>query len=835
MMATYARGVWPAVRLLPILSAALLAMLLAATGLLLMRDRQAALDAVLTQQGNMVLGLERDIERNIEVYDLSLRAAASGYHLLDGSQNAELAAAILFDGASTARYFLPILIVNEAGTVLHDGAGYTPRFSSVAGRQYLSLHRGEAGLGLLVKLELSSLATNKAFLSLTRRLNDADGHFAGVVAGGVSIDYFQDVFSRFKLLEGSAIALVSYDGRLVAGVPFRNDKVGQDVSGGGLVEAAKSIVNGNLETRSVLDGVTRVATVRQLGSYPFFLVIGTPTGSVYAGWWVRAQIIVASVAAFIGTACLLLLALSRELRARRLAEEAALSSREAALAMEAKLECYIDNLADGILVAGRRPDGTFAYERMNGAAAQILGVRAEDVIGRHPREVWPAPIADFVEAKWQQSLTGQGPLQYQNVYETAGVRRVLRFNLAPVRAPSGEVVLLLNSIRDATAYADLEAQLRQSQRMEAVGQLTAGVAHDFNNMLQVQFGALELLLDEIADRPAAVEYAAVTLNASKHGSKLTHSLLAFSRQQYLSPQAVPVAKLFDLLAGMLSSTLGPRITLRFRAGDGIALPFADMAQLEAAMLNLALNARDAMPDGGTLTIEACDGEDAPDRPAGLDAGSHVLLAVSDEGPGMSEDVKARVCEPFFTTKGVGEGSGLGLSMVHGFVQQSGGSLRILSAPGDGTRVELWLPKAAAPELVIPEPPPPTRTWEGVRVLLVDDAAEVLAITAELLEGAGFDVVQATHGEEALLLLETEPPFDILVTDYVMPGIDGGELVKRCCAMVPGLPAIVITGFADADLLGKLPARAHVLRKPITGKALAQRIGETALGLERSAA
>ncbi len=254
------------------------------------------------------------------------------------------------------------------------------------------------------------------------------------------------------------------------------------------------------------------------------------------------------------------------------------------------------------------------------------------------------------------------------------------------------MTLILASVRDVTATVALEAQLRQAQRMEAVGQLTAGVAHDFNNMLQAQLGALELLVDEVEDRPHARYLANLARNACEHGARLTHSLLSFSRQQHLAPEAVPVAALFNRLEPMLARVLGPLVELRMAVESGMGPPFADAAQLEAALVNLALNARDAMPEGGVLRIEARNRRRSDADSRGV-ADPAVLLVVSDNGHGMKPEVVARACEPFFTTKGVGKGSGLGLSMVQGFAEQSGGTMRITSRPGRGTQVELALPCA----------------------------------------------------------------------------------------------------------------------------------------------
>lgn len=797
----------------------LLASVVGGTAYLLARDRQAALEAVTTAQGNMALGLERDILRNLAIYDLSLRAAASGLQLLEGTNDPAVQNAILFDGSTNARYFRPMVIADRSGIVLRDAAAATPRLATVDDRPYFAAHRDRDNLGLLVQL-LKSRIDDTMFLSLSRRVRAADGSFAGTVSGGIDIAYFQDLFSHFTLPPGGVISMIGFDGRMVAGFPIRAEKTGMDMSGSGLVEQAMAGPTSTYETTpSMIDGVIRVATVRKLGALPFFLVVAMPSTGVYADWRTRAGLGGAALLAFGASLSALLFVLCRELRRRKLAEAKARAG-------EVRLTAYVDHLADGILAVRLGTDRRWTYERVNAAAADILCIRAEDALGRSAREVWPGPVGEFAEGQWRECLAAGETIRYERSHDTIEGRRVLRFVMAPVRDGTDEINLLLLSLRDVTDTVDLENRLRQAQRMEAVGQLTAGVAHDFNNMLQAQLGAIELLVDEVADRPHALEMANLALNAGEHGARLTHSLLSFSRQQHLMPRAVAISPLLDGLQRMLSHTLGPQIELAVTVDDEATPPFADPAQLEAALLNLALNARDAMPDGGQLRIEAragraADGGGARDERA---AGS-VLLAVTDTGLGMEPEVASRSCEPFFTTKGVGKGSGLGLSMVQGFVQQSGGNLCISSEPGRGTRVELWLPSAAVDMQPAGATSRRQKRRNTGRVLVVDDMLDVLAITAELLEEYGFEVVQAVHGEEALAILASERPFDIIVTDYMMPGLNGGELVRRACLACPGLRALVVTGYTDLATLGDLPPHVRVVRKPLRGDALAQHVSD----------
>jgi signal transduction histidine kinase/ActR/RegA family two-component response regulator len=331
-----------------------------------------------------------------------------------------------------------------------------------------------------------------------------------------------------------------------------------------------------------------------------------------------------------------------------------------------------------------------------------------------------------------------------------------------------------------------EVEFREGQRLEAIGRLAAGVAHDFNNVLQSVSGSLELLLEEVhADTPAH-EFIDIALTSVRRGSYLTHHLLSYARKQMLEPRPVSLAVFLSELHRMLSHTLGQHIAIVFDVPARLTPIAADPGQLQTALLNLAINGAHAMPTGGTLTVQARDCVE--------DHSSCVVITVEDTGSGMDQATQAQAFEPFFTTKGPG-GSGLGLSMVQGFVEQSGGSIHIDSALGRGTRVELRLPVAVATgrDDATRAPSPELSGWG--RILLVDDAADVLLTTAAALERAGFDVTTAASGPLALGLL-AEQRFDALVTDYAMPVLDGLDLVAQARVIQPGLVALVVTGFGD---------------------------------------
>jgi signal transduction histidine kinase len=352
------------------------------------------------------------------------------------------------------------------------------------------------------------------------------------------------------------------------------------------------------------------------------------------------------------------------------------------------------------------------------------------------------------------------------------------------------------------------AQVHEMQKLESIGQLTGGVAHDFNNLLMAVLGNLELAQKHLPEDPRLTRLIDAAIQGAERGATLTKRMLAFARRQELRPEAVDVAKLVDGMIEMLSRSLGPTVRLETDFHVDLARTRVDPNQLELALLNLAVNARDAMPLGGTLTIAAhAERVGAGDLP-GLAPGHYVCIAVQDTGCGMEEATLKRAAEPFFTTKDRGRGTGLGLSMVDGLVAQSGGTMRITSRPGTGTNVELWLPAIAAhntgkwSEPAAVSPADGTRSF---RVLVVDDDAAVAAGTAAMLEDLGHFAIEAESGARALDLLKTEPDIDIVITDYAMPEMNGSQLAAHIQRMRPGLPIVIATGYAHVAGDGlKLP-------------------------------
>jgi len=381
--------------------------------------------------------------------------------------------------------------------------------------------------------------------------------------------------------------------------------------------------------------------------------------------------------------------------------------------------------------------------------------------------------------------------------------------------------------RDVTSQRDLEQQLRQSQKMDAIGRLAGGIAHDFNNLLAAIVGYSDLLSQELGANSSHVQLIDQIHKAADRAADLIRQLMAFGRQQISQPIPINLSRLTADLLPMLRRVIGEHIEIVEETASEISPVLGDRSQLEQVIVNLAVNARDAMPAGGRLTIRASNVW-LDQTAAGTDLlpGRHALLEVTDTGVGMDAATQARIFEPFFTTKEVGRGTGLGLSTVYGIVKHMGGSVRVESLPQTGTSFRLYFPETRVRE-PISAPSEPLETPRGSETLLVvDDDAAVRSFLTRLLERNGYRVLAAEHPVAALTLVETFPdPIDLVITDVVMPGGNGPELVRALAAKRPGLPALYISGYADAVLTrhGTSPKASHFLQKPFSAPELLMRI------------
>ena len=389
--------------------------------------------------------------------------------------------------------------------------------------------------------------------------------------------------------------------------------------------------------------------------------------------------------------------------------------------------------------------------------------------------------------------------QYRETFELKGAMTYWDTVLVPVKDKDDRIVRLIGSSRDLTRELAAEEQLRQSQKLEAMGQLTGGVAHDFNNLLTPIVGSLDMLVRRGVGSEREQRLINGALQSAERAKVLVQRLLAFARRQPLQPTAVDLGKLVENMADLISSTTGPQIRVALEVSPDMPPASADPNQIEMALLNLAVNARDAMPNGGTLRITASAEAVQPGHATQLTPGRYARLSVADTGVGMDEKTLARAIEPFFSTKGVGKGTGLGLSMVHGLASQLGGSLTIQSREGLGTNVELWLPVSKAPVNEIGESPDQVASSTGQgAALLVDDEDLVRMSTASMLSDLGYTVVEAENAEQALRLVRDGLRPVLLVTDHLMTGMNGTELARVLQTECQGLDVLVVSGYAESE-------------------------------------
>ena len=388
----------------------------------------------------------------------------------------------------------------------------------------------------------------------------------------------------------------------------------------------------------------------------------------------------------------------------------------------------------------------------------------------------------------------------------------------------GRAVEFAGTITDISEQRSLESQLVQAQKMDAIGKLTGGIAHDFNNLLAAVIGGLSLIEKKVDLEEEQHRILGMTKRAAEQGSELVRRLLAFARRQKLEPKPVDLDSLRQAVSDLLTHTLGGLVSLEWKIENGVWDAFVDQAQLELALVNLIIKARDAMPNGGTIVVAADNAPKAGGPDFGAEPGDYVRIAVRDAGTGIPPEVLEKVMDPFFTTKAVGKGSGLGLSMVYGFAKQSNGAFRIESELGEGTTAELWLPRAPADPERKPAPrraqAKRPRSTRKLQILLVDDHVQVRCTTAALLKDLGHEVVEASDGAEALKVLKKRVcDFDLLISDYAMPHLSGTDFLRAAHGICADVPALIITGYAEAEAIHDRPDGVDILQKPFTPAAL----------------
>ena len=498
-------------------------------------------------------------------------------------------------------------------------------------------------------------------------------------------------------------------------------------------------------------------------------------------------------------------------------------------ASEARFRAIFDTVMEIVVLL--KPDGTVI--EVNKTPASWRDQDPRQAIGL---PLWEAPTVknypqhvEAIKRGVEQAAKGEVFRSEVRMEREGTPTSVLDVSIQPVRISGDQIAYLLFEARDITELKSAQDQLRQAQKMEALGQLTGGIAHDFNNLLTVVVGGLDLITKRVEDE-RLLRYATSALSAAERGARLTGQLLAFSRIQRLEVKPTYVAPLLEEMRPLLRNVLGPGIDKKFDLDPHLMPVMADPTQLEVAVLNLAINARDAMPDGGTLTFSSRRRRILDDPE--LAPGNYIELSISDTGAGMEPKVVARAFEPFFTTKEVGKGTGLGLSMVYGMARQCGGAARIESEPGVGTTVRLFFRRAGrAADAPAAGDDPGGRIGgdrKVAKVLVIDDDEDVRQFVVSGLEEYGHEVTEAGSGQEGIArFVEVDP--DLVILDFLMPGMSGAEVASHILSAKPGQRILFVSGYSETDAIRKVAPDADILAKPFRAAALDEAVRDALAG------
>jgi PAS domain S-box-containing protein len=789
------------------------------------RDARAALAQARKDTANVTLAFHEDVQRTIAAVDqfmLAIKAeyaqAPRHYHLKAWIGNSPL-----LDGLAVR-----VMIIDAAGRVRQTSPdeaspnALAPKDERSDGA-YLARYLNPESPQPYISPPLRERRSGKWMIEISRRLEGPDGKTAGALVVSLDPLYLARVFGKVDLGRAGVVSIVGTDGIVRARRTADTSTVGEDIRDGPIFAAAREGSRGSFKTRSDIDGIERIYSYAAIPEDGLVVLVGVGRDEILAhieAGYRHFFLGELGVSLFI---LLLMAVLLREvMRGQR---------REQAMAGQAALLGTILELTPAAIWV---KDEAGRFEIANKAAQRLLGQPREALIGRTSAETMSPAIYDearhrdaAARAQPGTTITGEHHValdgkrhHFLTFRRTCDVddRRLLvatGVDITPLRQAEAALRAEMRQ-REAT-----EAQLRQAQKMETLGQLTGGIAHDFNNLLTTVLGNLELA-ERHEQAPDKLRLLRNATHAAERGATLIHHLLAFGRRQHLRPEPVDLNHLVAEAMEMLERALGPAIEIETALVHDLWPALADANQVEVALLNIAINARDAMPEGGRLIIRTANVAAAdPGRASELPPGDFVALTVVATGAGMEEEVLARAFDPFFTTKEVGKGSGLGLSQVYGMARQSDGMVRLESQPGVGTAVHVYLPRAAAPAATdtgTPTPAPASRP--GATIMVIDDNHQVRDFIAVCLEEHGYQVMTAVDGQTALAALDDEP-VDLAIIDLAMPGLSGAEVARRARQRWPELRVLFITGYAGSVSL-ESTGDDPVFRKPFgSAKLLAE--------------
>ncbi|MBL8644126.1 MAG: response regulator [Rhodospirillaceae bacterium] len=798
-------------------------------GAQLYADYRSRIAEGLRNIGNLADVLSQHTTSNLDIAAQSLLGLSTTIAIerLDDPASAAQIHDLLNRRQIATRSVLSFTITDENGIVRHTSTNPSPEAFDMSPLPfYPAIKNSKLGELYFASASIGRFGPLKDLLmfSISTRLEDKAGAFKGGVHATILLETFGKTFRAITVGPNSIVGMVHSDGTLMIRHPDPDGFTGRNYADLPAVRTMLDDADGVGMAELPYSTGWRYQTYRKLNGYPFVIYVAAAKQDILAPW--RDSVIAAAIGQSALTMLIGLLtvlvrnALQRRTAAEaenlRLLHEARAHAAEAGRARDEMAQVFAAT-SDGIVTFDRN----LVYLMVNESFARIVGSPRESFIGKsiYERVVKGASIISHLEKCLATGL----PVEYENEFKRADGKKVwVEVRLFPIRDQISVYV------RDVSERRIADQKLLESQRMDAVGRLAGGLAHDFNNMLSVIVGNVEILLDKLSDANQRRSIEMVRA-AAVRGSDMVSRLLSFARRQPLDPKPINVATVIKEAQSLLRRSLPENIALEFVQGAGLWQATADAAQLDNALVNLVMNARDAMPDGGKITIEATNAhlDHAYATQADVSPGQYVQIAVSDTGTGMPADVAVRAFEPFFTTKDVGKGTGLGLSMVYGFAKQSGGHVRLYSETGHGTTVKMYLPRAAgisdeaATSTAMPTAPRGTET-----ILMVEDNDMVREFVETLLTDLGYNVIACPDADKALRQIQDGLKPDLLLSDIVLTGpMNGRQLAEKIKETLPGLPVLYMSGYAENAVVhhGRLDPGVQLITKPFRRYDIATRL------------